>query len=178
MIQSADAAILMVDLGDDDGPFAAETVIERLEKTKTQLGGVRGQELSLSILARACAYARARLGLRAEARDHGQGNAIAPEPSQGTKTLLVCNKMDLPAPVIGWILFERCSPPAYRFMSFPRSMEPLGRAARRDLPILERIRVYTKQPGKPADLSSPFLRHAGGNRIGRAFLYRPSARSG
>ena len=32
MIQSADAALLLVDLGDDDGPFAAETVIERLAR--------------------------------------------------------------------------------------------------------------------------------------------------
>jgi len=39
MIQSADAALLLVDLGDDDGPFAAETVIERLAKTKTNLVG-------------------------------------------------------------------------------------------------------------------------------------------
>ena len=29
MIWAADAALLMVDLGDDDGPFAAETVLER-----------------------------------------------------------------------------------------------------------------------------------------------------
>src|SRR6516225_7555566 len=43
MIQSADAALLLVDLGDDDGPFAAETVIERLAKTKTQLAGSSSQ---------------------------------------------------------------------------------------------------------------------------------------
>ena len=30
MVRSADAAVLMIDLGDDDGPFAAETVLERL----------------------------------------------------------------------------------------------------------------------------------------------------
>src|SRR6266850_5887293 len=28
MVRAADAAVLMIDLGDDDGPFAAETVIE------------------------------------------------------------------------------------------------------------------------------------------------------
>src|SRR5262245_54781272 len=39
MVRSADAAILMVDLGDDDGPFAAETVLERLAGTKTELVG-------------------------------------------------------------------------------------------------------------------------------------------
>src|SRR5713101_334089 len=67
MIQSADAAILMVDLGDDDGPFAAETVIERLAKTKTNLVG---DSTSISPTA---------------------------EPGQpSTKSLLVANKMDLP----------------------------------------------------------------------------------
>src|SRR5271166_2403700 len=30
IVRAADAALLMVDLADDDGPFAAETVIERL----------------------------------------------------------------------------------------------------------------------------------------------------
>src|SRR5262249_27400623 len=37
MVRSADAALLVVDLGDDDGPFAAEAVIERLAATKTVL---------------------------------------------------------------------------------------------------------------------------------------------
>ncbi len=39
MIWAADAALLTVDLGDDDGPFAAETVLERLAQTKTLLVG-------------------------------------------------------------------------------------------------------------------------------------------
>jgi ribosome-interacting GTPase 1 len=39
MVRSADAAVLLVDLGDDDGPFAAEAVIERLAETKTMLVG-------------------------------------------------------------------------------------------------------------------------------------------
>ena len=39
MTRAADAAILMVDLGDDDGPFAAEVVVERLTQVKTVLVG-------------------------------------------------------------------------------------------------------------------------------------------
>src|SRR6266481_3238578 len=39
MVRTADAAILLVDLGDDDGPFAAEAVLERLAQTKTKLVG-------------------------------------------------------------------------------------------------------------------------------------------
>src|SRR5207245_8154400 len=39
MVRAADATILMVDLSDDDGAFAAEAVLERLAQTKTVLGG-------------------------------------------------------------------------------------------------------------------------------------------
>src|SRR5205823_4433387 len=39
MVRSADAALLMMDLGDDDGPFAAEVVMDRLAQTKTILAG-------------------------------------------------------------------------------------------------------------------------------------------
>jgi hypothetical protein len=39
LVRSADAAVLMVDLGDDDGPFAAQAVIDRLAQVKTILGG-------------------------------------------------------------------------------------------------------------------------------------------
>src|SRR5579864_7246570 len=37
MVRSADANALLLDLGDDDGPFAAETVLERLAHVKTVL---------------------------------------------------------------------------------------------------------------------------------------------
>src|SRR5438552_10567628 len=39
MVRTADAALLVVDLSDDDGPFAAEAVIEQLATTKTVLVG-------------------------------------------------------------------------------------------------------------------------------------------
>src|SRR5438876_5791096 len=39
MVRTADRALLMVDLADDDGPFAAEAVLERLGQTKTVLVG-------------------------------------------------------------------------------------------------------------------------------------------
>src|ERR1700677_1380079 len=41
LVRAADAAILMLDLGDDDGPFTAEIVIERLGQVKTVLVGVK-----------------------------------------------------------------------------------------------------------------------------------------
>jgi tRNA U34 5-carboxymethylaminomethyl modifying GTPase MnmE/TrmE len=39
MVRSADAALLLVDLADDDGPFAAEAALERLAQAKTVLVG-------------------------------------------------------------------------------------------------------------------------------------------
>src|SRR5580693_6058555 len=39
MVRTADANALLLDLADDDGPFAAETVIERLAQVKTALVG-------------------------------------------------------------------------------------------------------------------------------------------
>src|SRR5262249_22001291 len=39
MVRAADAAVLVVDLGDDEGPFAAEAVIARLAEVKTHLTG-------------------------------------------------------------------------------------------------------------------------------------------
>src|SRR5215831_14069833 len=39
MVRSADACLLVVDLGDDDGPLAAEAVVERLTRVKTVLTG-------------------------------------------------------------------------------------------------------------------------------------------
>src|SRR3954454_21591635 len=37
MTRSADAAVLVLDLADDDGPFAAEAVVEKLADSKTAL---------------------------------------------------------------------------------------------------------------------------------------------
>src|SRR6516164_7801700 len=39
MIRAADAALLLVDLADDEGPFAAQAVLDRLQQTKTILAG-------------------------------------------------------------------------------------------------------------------------------------------
>src|SRR5437764_2744852 len=44
LVRAADAALLMVDLGDDDGPFAAETLLERLKEVKTILVGQKPSE--------------------------------------------------------------------------------------------------------------------------------------
>src|SRR6266851_5414740 len=46
MVRTADEALLMVDLGDDDGPFAAQTVIDRFAQVKTVLVGQKPAEIT------------------------------------------------------------------------------------------------------------------------------------
>src|SRR3954447_18761888 len=44
LVRAADACALLLDLGDDDGPFTAEAVIERLAQVKTHLVGTLPSE--------------------------------------------------------------------------------------------------------------------------------------
>jgi ribosome-interacting GTPase 1 len=150
MIQSADAALLLIDLGDDDGPFAAETVIERLAKTKTQL---IGDPPHLS---------------PASPRLSGE-EVEGTGPS--TKTLVVANKVDLPGAtdrleIVRELFGSRF---AIHVISAEHGMglEELRSAIYRFLNV---IRVYTKQPGKPADLTSPFTCPAGSTLVEMAAL--------
>lgn len=130
MVRSADAALLMVDLGDDDGPFAAEAVLERLAQTKTVLVG--------------------------------QAPPVDPEnagdPSiQHVKTLLIANKMDLPGAderlAVVRDLFGQRFPLSVISAEHSTGLEDLRSTIYRFLNV---IRVYTKQPSKPADMTSPF----------------------
>jgi ribosome-interacting GTPase 1 len=126
MVRSADAALLLVDLGDDDGPFAVEAVLEKLAGTKTVLAGK----------------------LPAENPDPGV---------QHVRTLLVANKLDLPGAQDRLDIIREMF--GDRFEIQPVSLEKgdhvedLRTAIYRFLHV---IRVYTKQPGKPPDMSSPF----------------------
>jgi small GTP-binding protein len=125
LVRAADAAILMLDVGDDDGPFAAQTVIDRLTAVKTIVARERpaGDE-DLSI--------------------------------QYVRTLLVCNKVDLDGAA------DRLEIVKEMFTSYPlhaisaehgTGLEDLRNAL---YAFLNVIRVYTKHPGKPPDMTSPF----------------------
>ncbi len=126
MVRSADAAILMVDLGDDDGPFAADAALERLAGTKTVL--------------------------------IGQPPADHDDPTvQHVKTLLIANKIDAPdaRDRLGIVreMFEARFPIHAVSLEQGDGVEELRTAIYRFLNV---IRVYTKRPGKPADMESPF----------------------
>jgi ribosome-interacting GTPase 1 len=121
----------VVDLGDDDGPFGAEAVVERLAQTKTVLVGEPPAEVT----------------------DPGVHH---------TRTLLVANKADLPGAAdrldVVRELFGGRFPVAVIDAESGRGLEELRTAVYRFLNV---IRVYSKKPGKPPDMQSPFTCPAG-----------------
>jgi small GTP-binding protein len=126
MVRAADAALLVVDLGDDDGPFAAEAVLDRLAQVKTVLTGQPPSEVA--------------------------------DPSiHYTRTMLLANKLDLPGAadrldVVRELLGARFSIQPLDAES-GHGLEETRTAIYRFLNVL---RVYTKRPGKPPDMDSPF----------------------
>ncbi len=126
MVRTADAAILMIDLGDDDGPFAAEAVIDRLQQTKTILiGEVPTDQEDYSI--------------------------------HYTKTMIAANKLDLPGAedrleIVRELFGTRFPIHAYSAEQGTHLEELRAEIYR----FLSMIRVYSKKPGKPADMTSPF----------------------
>jgi ribosome-interacting GTPase 1 len=131
MVRSADGAALFVDLADDDGPFATEAVIERLAQVKTVLVGTPPKE-------------------EADASIHH------------TKTLLLANKLDAPGAADRLAVVREMF--ADRFPLLPldaesgNGLEEVRTALYR---MLNAIRVYSKRPGKPADMAAPFTCPAG-----------------
>jgi ribosome-interacting GTPase 1 len=126
MVRAADAALLMVDLGEDDGPFAAEAVIEQLATTKTVLVGALPTDIDNPTI-------------------------------HHTKTLLVANKIDLPGAADRFEVVRELFGPRFPIHVISAEqgtgLEELRTAIYRFLNV---IRVYTRQPGKPPDLESPF----------------------
>lgn len=126
MVRSGDAAILMVDLADDDGPFAAEAVMAKLAETKTMLVGQPPKEIE-------------------DPRIHY------------CRTLLVANKLDADGATdrldIVRELFGERFPIHAISAEHGTNLEELRTAIYQFLHV---IRVYTKLPGKPPDLTSPY----------------------
>ena len=166
MIQSADAALLLLDLGDDDGPFAAETVIERLAKTKTFLAGDPNKET----------------GEAEKCRGDEQKNQVSPSPlpplsdslqlgGAKTRSLVIGNKIDLPDAANRLEIVRELFGPRFPIhvisAEHGAGLEDLRTVIYRFLNV---IRVYTKQPGKPADLTSPFTCPIGSTLVEMAAL--------
>ncbi|MBI3823294.1 MAG: 50S ribosome-binding GTPase [Planctomycetes bacterium] len=140
LVRAADAALLMLDLGDDDGPFAAETVITRLADVKTMLVGAKPA-------------------------------AHEDQSIQHIKTLLVCNKIDLDGAQDRLDIVKEMFAPKFPIhvisAEHGTGLEELRNAIYEFLKV---IRVYTKHPGKPADMKSPFTCPVGSTVIQMAEL--------
>jgi small GTP-binding protein len=140
MVRAADATILIVDLGDDDGPFAAESVLDQLARTKTVLVG--------------------------EVPQNTEDYSI-----QYVKTLLVANKIDLPGAADRLEILREMFGTRFTIHAVSAEhgagLEELRHAIYNFLNV---IRVYTKQPGKPPDLTSPFTCRAGSTLVDMAAL--------
>jgi len=130
----------MIDLGDDDGPFAAETVIERLRDVKTLLVGQKDYSIDDFTV-------------------------------EQIKTMIVANKMDAEGAAdrldIVREMFAAKFPIHTVAAESGQGLEELRTALYQ---FLEVCRVYTKQPGKPPDLTSPFTCPIGSTVIEMAEL--------
>lgn len=140
MIQAADAALLMVGLDDDDGPFAAEAVLERLTQTKTVLAGQAPAEpvdptiryVKTLLVANKIDVPGAAERLEIVRELFGSRfsiHAVSAETGTG---------------------LEELRSAIYRFLNV--------------------IRVYTKQPGKPPDMAAPFTCPVGSTLLEMASL--------
>jgi len=125
LTRAADAAVLFLDLADDDGPAATQATLDRLKLARREL-----------------------------VRDFP---ADDDPTTYALKTLLVANKADDEAADIRLELAREAF--GDRFPTVVVSAER-GTGAddlRQALyALLGVMRVYTKQPGKPADMTSPF----------------------
>jgi len=130
--RTANAAALIVDIGDDDGPFAAETVIERLAERKFHLTGEpkHGEEDPTVFHIRTLLVAN-----KSDAEGADDRLDILKE--------MIGDRMPI-LPV-----------------SVDRG-DGLDELRTRLFRLLGAIRVYAKPPGKPADMSAPFTIPEGG----------------
>ncbi|HEY7425881.1 MAG TPA: GTPase [Gemmataceae bacterium] len=131
MVRAADAALLIVDLGDDDGPLAAEAVVDRLAQVKTVLTGQPPAETEdLSVHHTKTMLVANKLDL----------------PGAVERLELVRE------------LFGDRFPIQALDAESGNGLEDLRTAIYR---LLNVIRVYSKKPGKPPDKNAPFTCPAG-----------------
>ena len=131
--RGADAAVLVLDLGDDDGPFSVETVIDRLRSYRRILAGKMSE------------------------------NADGDPTVYHLKTLLLANKIDADGAadrleIVREMFAERFS---MHVVSAERG-DGLQELKTLLFKLLGVVRVYGKMPGKPPDMATPFTIAVGG----------------
>jgi ribosome-interacting GTPase 1 len=126
LVRAADAAVLVVDLGDDEGPFAAEAVLERLAGVHTLLVGEPPADNPDPAVQHVKTLLAANKSALPGAADRLE---IVREMFGGRFPILVLDAES------------------------GAGLEELRTAIYRMLNV---IRIYGKRPGKPADTSTPF----------------------
>jgi ribosome-interacting GTPase 1 len=132
MVRSADLCVLVVDLGDDDGPFTAEAAIDKLGQVKTVLSG-----------------------------------SPPAEPEDPTvahvRTLLAANKSQAEGAGDRLEIVKEMFAARFPILTLDaESGENLEALRDTIFKALNVIRVYSKKPGKPADMDAPFTIPVGG----------------
>jgi uncharacterized protein len=131
LIRSADAALLVLDLSDDDAADVAEAALSRLSEAKTELVG----ELPFDV--------------EDETIQHIKTLLVANKvdsPSARDRLDVIVDLFSARFPIHAVSAAEG---------------EGLDELRRRAYDLLGAIRIYTKLPGKPADRSNPFTVPAG-----------------
>jgi ribosome-interacting GTPase 1 len=126
MVRTADGCILLVDLGDDDGPFATDAVTARLAESKTILAG----------------------RVPAEEEDAAVEHVITMLVANKMDLPGAADRLEFVKE-----LFAARFPIHVIAAETGAGLEELRSEIYRFLQV---IRVYTKQPGKPVDRESPF----------------------
>jgi ribosome-interacting GTPase 1 len=126
LTRAADAAVLFLDLSDDDGPAATKAVIERLKAARRELVP--------------------------PGTGHGDDPAVYAVP-----TILIANKSDDEAADIRLeIAREEFGTQFPLVVVSAERGDGLPELRKAIYDALGVMRIYTKQPGKPADMTSPF----------------------
>jgi ribosome-interacting GTPase 1 len=126
LIRGADAALLFLDLADDDGPLALDTVRERLAAVHTELVGTLPYDVEDEHIQH---VRTAVVAARADAPGASDRLAVGREWLGEQYPIVVISA---------------------------QTGEGLEDLVRQGYDLLEVIRIYTKVPGKPVDRSNPF----------------------
>lgn len=126
MVRSCDAVALVVDLADDDCVTATEAVLAKLESVKTRLVGSFPEEID--------------------------------DPSfEFVKTILVANKSADPDAEVRLEFLKEALGTRFPMVLVDAESGHQIETLRDELyQLLDVIRIYTKRPGKPADMDNPF----------------------
>jgi len=141
LVRGADAALVVTDLGSDDCLDQIETVIEALAKTRIRLVGKLPEEVEETDL------------------------------NVYRKTIVVANKADLDVDGSRLEMVREFCGNRYKVLPLSVSAKSGLEDFRRDVfDLLDVIRIYSKEPGRPPDMEAPFTIPRGSTVLDLAYV--------